>query len=125
MQTKNDAGATPPASDWQDPDDAPELTEEFFAKAEHYKGDTFVRRSRGRPPTGNAKELVSLRLDQDVLAKLRERGPGWQTEVNELLKWALADAVVVGLNRPAIFARRDQTITEIANLQPMSVGGGV
>ncbi len=86
MHTKNDSGAMPPASDWTDPDDAPELTEAFFADAEFYKGDTFVRRGPGRPVSGNAKELVSLRLDRDVLAKLREGGPGWQTRVNGLLR---------------------------------------
>jgi len=91
MQTKNDSGAMPPASDWTDPDDAPKLTEAFFADAEFYKGDTFVRRGPGRPASGKAKELVSLRLDRDVLAKLREGGPGWQTRVNELLRKTLLE----------------------------------
>lgn len=93
MQTKNDSGAVPQASDWTDPDDAPELTEAFFADAEFYKGDTFVRRGPGRPASGNAKELVSLRLDRDVLAKLREGGPGWQTRVNGLLRKMLLGPV--------------------------------
>jgi len=57
--------------------------------AEFFHGDTFIKRGRGRPPTGNAKELVSLRLDQDVLAKLREAGPGWQSQVSTLLRQAL------------------------------------
>ena len=89
MTAKSGAGAQAPAPDWTDPDDAPELTEEFFADAEVFHGDTFVRRGRGRPPTGNAKELVSLRLDQDVLANLRQAGPGWQTRVNGILRQAL------------------------------------
>lgn len=78
------------ASDsWVDPDDAPELTEEFFADAEVFEGDKFVRRGRGRPPTGNAREIVSFRLDRDLLAKLREAGPGWQSRVNGLLRNAI------------------------------------
>jgi len=93
MHTKNDSGAMPPASDWTDPDDAPELTEAFFADAEFYKGDTFVRRGPGRPASGNAKEHVSLRLDRDVLAKLREGGPGWQTRINGLLRKMLLGPV--------------------------------
>lgn len=93
---KNDAGAQPPAAEWTDPDDAPELTEEFFADAEYFHGNTFIKRGRGRPPTGNAKELVSLRLDQQVLAKLREAGPGWQSRVNDLLRQALFPPASVG-----------------------------
>ena len=74
---------------WVDPDDAAELTEAFFEDAEIYRGDTFVRRGRRCPPTGDAKELVSIRLDPDVLAKLREAGPGWQARVNALLRTGL------------------------------------
>ena len=85
MQTKSETGSV----EWTDPDDAPPLTAEMLDDAEVFHGDTFIRRGRGRPPTGNAKELVSLRLDQDVLAKLRQAGPGWQTRVNSLLRQAL------------------------------------
>ncbi len=89
MTEKNSAGVQSPASAWTDPDDAPELTKAFFADAEVFQGDAFVRRGRGRPPTGKAKELVSLRLDRDMLAKLREAGSGWQSQVSDLLRLAL------------------------------------
>ena len=72
-----------------DPDDAPMLTAAQMADMEHFQGDTFIKRGRGRPPTGEAKELVSVRLDRDVVAKLRETGPGWQSQVSELLRQAL------------------------------------
>jgi uncharacterized protein (DUF4415 family) len=72
-----------------DPDDAPMLTAGQMADMEHFRGDTFIKRGRGRPPTGEAKELVSVRLDRDVVAKLRETGPGWQSQVSELLRQAL------------------------------------
>ena len=85
MSTRNEPGS----GEWVDPDDAPELTVEMLDEAEWFIGDKFVKRGRGRPPTGNAKEQVSLRLDQAVLAKLREVGPGWQTQVNGLLRIAL------------------------------------
>ena len=89
MTERSNAGVQPQVSNWTDPDDAPELTEEFFAEAEVFQGDTFIRRGRGRPPTGKAKELVSLRMDPDVLAMLRKTGPGWQSRVNNLLRLGL------------------------------------
>jgi uncharacterized protein (DUF4415 family) len=75
--------------EWTDPDDAPELTAEFFADAELFEGDRFIRRGRGRPKSGTVKEQISVRLDPDVLAKLREAGPGWQSRINALLRQAL------------------------------------
>ncbi len=40
---KRDSGTT-----WNDPDDAQELTEEFFERADEYQGYRLVK--RGRPP---------------------------------------------------------------------------
>jgi len=74
---------------WVDPDDAPELTAAFFDRAEVFHGDTFIRRGRGRPKSAAVKEQISVRLDPDVIAKLREHGPGWQSRVNDLLRAAL------------------------------------
>jgi len=34
------------------------------------------------------KELVSLRIDQDVLEHFQEGGPGWQDRINEALRKA-------------------------------------
>ena len=34
------------------------------------------------------RELVSLRIDQDVLEYFREEGPGWQDRINEALRRA-------------------------------------
>jgi uncharacterized protein (DUF4415 family) len=70
-------------TDWVDPDDAPELTDEWFDKADLKIGDKLVR--RGRPP-GSSKRLVSLRLDQAVLDRFRAEGPGWQSRINEALR---------------------------------------
>jgi uncharacterized protein (DUF4415 family) len=39
------------------------------------------------PPTiPNAKELVSLRIDRDILDHFQEGGPGWQDRINEALR---------------------------------------
>jgi uncharacterized protein (DUF4415 family) len=34
------------------------------------------------------KELVSLRIDQDVLEHFQESGPGWQDRINDALRKA-------------------------------------
>ncbi len=34
------------------------------------------------------KELVSLRIDQDVLEYFQEGGPGWQDRINDALRKA-------------------------------------
>ena len=85
METKKKSGSAV----WVDPDDAPELTAAFFDEAEVFHGNTFVRRGPGRPKSDAAKEQISVRLDPDVLAKLREAGPGWQSQINTLLRGAL------------------------------------
>ena len=42
-----------------------------------------------RPATiPGARELVSLRIDQDVLAHFQEDGPGWQDRLNAALRVA-------------------------------------
>jgi uncharacterized protein (DUF4415 family) len=70
---------------WTDPDDAPELTDEWFAKADLYIGEKLVRRS-GRPKKAAPKEAVNIRLDADVLAFFRASGPGWQSRINAALR---------------------------------------
>jgi uncharacterized protein (DUF4415 family) len=40
-----------------------------------------------KPPSiPNAKELVSLRIDRDILDHFQEAGPGWQERINEALR---------------------------------------
>jgi uncharacterized protein (DUF4415 family) len=40
------------------------------------------------PKLPGMKELVSLRIDQDVLEHFRQGGPGWQERINEALRRA-------------------------------------
>ena len=40
------------------------------------------------PRLPGVRELVSLRIDQDVLEYFREEGPGWQDRINEALRRA-------------------------------------
>ena len=39
-----------------------------------------------RPSIPNAKELVSLRLDREILDHFQAAGPGWQDRINDALR---------------------------------------
>ena len=65
-------------------EDIPELTDEWFEKADLHVGGKLVR--RGRPPSATRKEAVSIRLSPDVLRHFRADGPGWQTRIDEALR---------------------------------------
>ncbi len=41
-----------------------------------------------RPSIPIAKELVSLRIDREVLDHFQEGGPGWQERINDALRKA-------------------------------------
>jgi uncharacterized protein (DUF4415 family) len=42
-----------------------------------------------RPSIPNAKEMVSLRLDRDILEHFQADGPGWQERINDALRKAI------------------------------------
>ena len=69
---------------WIDPDDAPELTREFFQRADLYHGDRLAR--RGRPRAEITKERITIRLSPDVLSRFRASGAGWQTRIDSALR---------------------------------------
>ena len=77
----------------QDPDN-PEWTAEDFARARPAREthpelvEAWLRRKRGaqKAPT---KVLVSLRLEREVLDKLRASGRGWQSRANDMLRKAV------------------------------------
>jgi uncharacterized protein (DUF4415 family) len=65
-----------------DPDAQP-WTGETWAKAmPHIE---FVRRKRGKQKAP-VKQLISLRLDPDVVEHFRATGEGWQSRINEELR---------------------------------------
>ena len=84
MDVKKDVGLT----EWVDPDDEPELTGPLPDDAELFHGNTFIKRVGAPTPEGQP-ELIRYWLDPDVLAKLREFGPGWQSQINPLLRQSL------------------------------------
>lgn len=65
-------------------EDIPELTDEWFERADLYHGGKLIR--RGRPPSQTRKEAVSIRLSPDVLGHFRAAGAGWQTRIDEALR---------------------------------------
>jgi len=65
-------------------DELPELTEEWFEKADLHVGGVKV----GRPRSATRKVALKLRLDPDVVKAFRETGPGWQTRMNAALQRA-------------------------------------
>jgi uncharacterized protein (DUF4415 family) len=45
-----------------------------------------------RPAVPNTREMVSIRIDADVLAYFQEDGPGWQDRINDCLRAAMKAA---------------------------------
>jgi uncharacterized protein (DUF4415 family) len=68
-------------------EEIPELDDEWFAKAEPHEGGKPTR--RGRPPAGKRKQLVTLRMDPDIIDAFKAGGPGWQTRMADVLKSAV------------------------------------
>ena len=67
-------------------EEIPELTEEWFARADLHEGGKLIR--RGRPPKENPKVSVTIRLDADLVKRLRASGRGWQSRANDALRRA-------------------------------------
>ena len=77
---------------WVDPDDAPELTQDFFEQGEWKIGDQPVSAqagaaalrealSRGRPKAQSTKQALTVRYDAEVIAAFMFIGKGWQTRL--------------------------------------------
>ena len=67
-------------------DIAPEITEAWIEGADLYDWERLVR--RGRPTMANPRQLLTLRLPPDVIARWKATGPGWQTRMAEALEKA-------------------------------------
>lgn len=62
----------------------PEITDEWISGADLYVGEKLIR--RGRPKLESPKQLLSLRLSPEVIARWRSSGPGWQTRMASALE---------------------------------------
>jgi uncharacterized protein (DUF4415 family) len=119
----------------EDPDTAPELTDEWIDDSDLYVGDKFVRHGRpGRPKGSGKKELVTLRIDRDVLDHFRAGGPGWQTRMNKTLRAGTIEGEaaraetqqIEELRREAFaagYATTMQSVRELASREQVTVVG--
>ncbi len=78
-----------------DPDDAPELTAEFFDHGVWRIGDRVVSRAHAHAEdalrqrlreSGDTKVSVTIRLDAEILAVFRSHDPGWEDRINDALR---------------------------------------
>ncbi len=80
-----------------DPNDAPELTGDFFEQGERKIGDKPVSLAdgaaalkkalpRGRPKSETTKLSLTVRYDADVVEAFKATGKGWQTRMNAALR---------------------------------------
>lgn len=85
-----------PNPEWMD-SDAPELTDEWFAKARpasevlpgmfgEAAAATMLEPKRGRPALDRPKEHINIRLDADIVGAFKASGAGWQTRLNNALR---------------------------------------
>jgi len=59
-------------------DELPELTDEMFALA--------VFKKAGRPKSTSPRQMISIRLPPEVIARWKATGPGWQTRMAKRLE---------------------------------------
>ncbi len=62
----------------QEYEELPELTDEMFSR--------LVFKKAGRPRVVNPRQMISLRLPPEVIAKWRATGRGWQTRMAKRLE---------------------------------------
>jgi uncharacterized protein (DUF4415 family) len=81
--------------------DPPELSQDWFDKARPAREvlppellAVLPKKPMGRPRVAHPKEILTMRVDADVLAALRATGQGWQNKVNALLRKAVAGGKV-------------------------------
>ena len=58
-------------------EELPEMTDEMFSRT--------VFKKAGRPKSINPKQMISLRLPPEGIARWEATGPGWQTRMAERL----------------------------------------
>ena len=66
--------------------DSRQLAEMAFKKATTKPAEELPK----APAIPGVKELVSLRIDRDVLDHFQAEGPGWQDRINATLRKAIA-----------------------------------
>ena len=88
MTEEEDAAIT--AAALADPDAQP-ISDAMFASMKPMDPERLRRwrGQRGPQKSRPVKQRVSLRLDPDIVAHFKKRGPGWQSRLNATLRKAL------------------------------------
>lgn len=60
-----------------------------------------------RPVVPGAREMVSLRIDSDILAHFQNDGPGWQDRINDFLRQAVPAAADEGIQPDELNSSND------------------
>jgi uncharacterized protein (DUF4415 family) len=68
------------------PTDALSVAEAVFKPATPVTAEPVRVKSKGGVPI--SRELVSIKLDSDLIAHFQEDGPGWQERINDALRRA-------------------------------------
>ena len=80
---------------WADPDDAPELGDEFFEKGVWKIGDKVVSPEEAGAATAkipargpdDAKTVnTTIKVDADIVAAFKATGGGWEARMNDVLR---------------------------------------
>ena len=64
-------------------EEIPELTDEWFERADLHEGGKLIR--RGRPRSSTPKQHLNIRLSARVVDYFRATGPGWQGRIDSAL----------------------------------------
>ncbi len=75
------------------------------AEAAFRKAPAAVAETRSSAPPG-ARELVSIRIDKDVLELFQEDGPGWQDRINAALRESVRARIAAASGQAAITVDR-------------------
>lgn len=70
------------------PSDPRQAAEAAFKSATTRPADAPATAPKPSPAVPAAKEMVTLRLDRDVLEHFQADGPGWQDRINQALRQA-------------------------------------
>jgi len=79
-------------SEWVDPDDALEWTDEMFEQAEISIGGKVIRPATGvltkdgMRPISERRQEVTLRLRPQVVEHFKAGGEGWQARIDDVLE---------------------------------------
>jgi uncharacterized protein (DUF4415 family) len=97
MNAKLQNTPQPEPQPWTDPDDAPDLADDFFEQGDWKVGEQPISKqegtaalcqaiAQGRPKLPSTKRALTVRYDVEVIEAFKATGTGWQTRMNAALR---------------------------------------